>query len=258
MDHLNWELSVLSRAIAFSNLSGAASHVGISQPQLSRIVSKLESQLEVVLLDRESKRKSAWTPAAFKLVEIYSETFRQFHGKVSSLIHVQQLSHVKIGTLEGLTSLASTFSHELLKKVSVKVVELQVEDLNDLEELFFKRELDFMFTIREPGKKKFKYSKKLGFQTLEKVEKPGTTRVMSSFEFGAEMQGEKNSDGTQVFVSNSLEVRRQWLEKFGGKGVLPTEIRKDGNSKGKEVPVLLIAGDELPAALWQQVSSFKF
>ncbi|MHA0112066.1 LysR family transcriptional regulator, partial [Klebsiella pneumoniae] len=69
-----WDLSVLTRATQYANLSIAADHVGISQPQLSRIVAKLEDQLGLILLDRESRRKSAWTPAAHRLADIYSRT----------------------------------------------------------------------------------------------------------------------------------------------------------------------------------------
>ena len=48
MDHLNWELSVLNRSVAYNNLSGASQHVGLSQPQLSRIVAKLEDRWNLV------------------------------------------------------------------------------------------------------------------------------------------------------------------------------------------------------------------
>jgi len=71
MEHFNWELSVLSRAVAYQNLSGASQHVGLSQPQLSRIIQKLEAQWSVVLLDRSAKRKACWTPAAYKLARVY-------------------------------------------------------------------------------------------------------------------------------------------------------------------------------------------
>src|SRR5690606_13535732 len=65
---LNWDLTVLSRAIQYNNLSGAAQHVGISQPQLSRIVSRLESELGVPLLNRETRRHSTWTAQAHRIV----------------------------------------------------------------------------------------------------------------------------------------------------------------------------------------------
>ena len=51
MVSLHWEMSVLSRAVAYPNLSGAASHVGLSQRQLAlrmsvprTYVSKIENE----------------------------------------------------------------------------------------------------------------------------------------------------------------------------------------------------------------------
>jgi DNA-binding transcriptional LysR family regulator len=71
MELLAWELSVISRAVAYKNLSSAAAHVGLSQPQLSRIVQKVEKNLQVQLLDRSSRRSSSWQPIALQLAEIY-------------------------------------------------------------------------------------------------------------------------------------------------------------------------------------------
>ena len=68
ISHLTYELSVLSKAVMHRNLSLAAVHVGLSQPQLSRLIQKLEGELRVVLLDRASRRKSGWTPVAHELV----------------------------------------------------------------------------------------------------------------------------------------------------------------------------------------------
>ena len=107
MKQLNWDLHVLSRSIAYPNLSAAATHVGLSQPQLSRIVAALEEQYGLQLLDREARRKAAWTPAAYGLVEIYSTTVRQFEGDIQKIAHGQELTHLKVGTLEGLIPIGS-------------------------------------------------------------------------------------------------------------------------------------------------------
>lgn len=61
MQQLYYELGVLAKAVNFKNLSAAALHVGLSQPQLSRIIAKIEEELKIVLLDRSAKRKSGWT-----------------------------------------------------------------------------------------------------------------------------------------------------------------------------------------------------
>ena len=50
------DLSLVSRAARFPNLSAAATRIGISQPQLSRVVSRLEKSTGITLLDRSSRR----------------------------------------------------------------------------------------------------------------------------------------------------------------------------------------------------------
>lgn len=254
MEHLNWELSVLSKAIPYNNLSGAAQHVGISQPQLSRIVARIEEQTGLTLLDREARRKSAWTPHAFKLAEIYSKTARAFAGEIQGLSHGAQVTHVKVGALEGLVPVASRFC-ELLFKSGIQVVELDVEDLDDLEAGFFKGAFDFILTFREPGRKKFKNSRKLGYQSLKKTG-AGKVQVLSSFEFSTGTGvGAGVGAGVMVnptLVSNSLEVRRDWITRRQGAGVLPSAIR--AQKSAGDVPALLLAGDAIPAMLWAVAS----
>lgn len=257
MEYLNWELSVLSRAVAYTNLSGAASHVGLSQPQLSRIVARIEGQMGVNLLDREARRRSAWTPAAYRISEIYTTCLQQFRGDVQNLVQGSQLNHIRIGTLEGLTSIALQFAHFLFEKTGVKLLELTVEDLNELEESFGKRNIDVLFTFREPGRRKFKYVKKLGYQTLEPPTAGKGIRVMSSFEYGTEMQKVDPANSPRMLVSNSLEVRRNWIAKFGGHGILPSDVRREKSGKTGEVPVIVVGSEDLPAAFWEKVSTYK-
>src|SRR6476620_7479680 len=102
MDNLHWQLSVLSKAIHYKNLSGAAAHVGLSQPQLSRIVSRLEGELGVVLLDRAARRKSGWTPIAYKIADTYFRTSRKLTQSLLQLKSDDQVNQLSIGTLEGL------------------------------------------------------------------------------------------------------------------------------------------------------------
>jgi hypothetical protein len=260
MEYLNWELSVLSRAVAYSNLSGAAANVGVSQPQLSRIVARLEGELGVTLLDRAARRKSSWTTAAYRLAEVYGEAARQFRAGIETLAGGQRLTHVQVGVLEGLIPIAARFARHALGTPDVRLVELKVEDLNDLEELFFKRSLDFLFTVREPGRKKHGYVRQLGFQTLDPVEKGSSAvRVESSFEH-ATASPRKGSAAERVLVSNSLQVRKHWIEKYGGRGILPSEVRSTelkGAGKGKEVPVLLVGAETLSAETWKTLSGFR-
>ena len=102
IDNLHWELTVLSKAIAYKNLSGAASPIGLSQPQLSRIVAKIEAELEIVLLDRSARRKSGWTPIAFKLAETYTKFSRSLDSAIHGVTAEREPKYLKAGTLEGL------------------------------------------------------------------------------------------------------------------------------------------------------------
>lgn len=259
MEQLNWELSVVTRAVAFPNLTTAAGHVGLSQPQLSRIVSKLETELGVMLLDRAVKRKSGWTPAALRLAQIYSGTVRYFQGEVQKLVSTTQPTHVRLGTLEGLTGIAMSFARHLFERTGVHTIELLVEDLDTLEELFGSRALDLIFTQREPGRKKYRYALRLGHQTIEvsarKGDVPQGFRVMSSFEYGTRARAAKGGE-PPTLVSNSLDVRKRWIAAHGGTGTLPSEIRKGKPSRPNEVPALLLGADDLPHAFWEKASAF--
>jgi hypothetical protein len=275
MDHfslegLSWELSVLSKAVAYKNLSGAAQNVGISQPQLSRIVGKLESELRAVLLDRGARRKSGWTPLAFQLAEVYLKSVRGLNSDVQKLIEGNEPRLLHVGTLEGLIQLAVKFGNHVLSNTGIETIEVNVYDLNVLEEKFFKGDLDVIFTAREPGRKKYQYSKHLGYQSLELVENSDKFRVMSSFEFGvSEVKNARHNkskkgeqQGPKTIISNSLAVRRQWMESCGGIGTLPSPVRASkkaaasSNKVIEEDDVYLYAQDYLSSALWEKAAKF--
>ncbi|HAR41751.1 MAG TPA: LysR family transcriptional regulator, partial [Bdellovibrionales bacterium] len=167
-----WELSVLSRAIVFPNLSAAANHVGLSQPQLSRIVARLEGEIGVTLLDRTVRRKSGWTPIAARLAETFLKSARNLESEVQMLVGNAQPRALSIGTLEGLTSIAITFAEQIFKAGGIKLLDLNVYDLNQLEEFFLKGDLNLIFTVREPGRRKFRHIRHLGQQVVEAQQNP--------------------------------------------------------------------------------------
>jgi hypothetical protein len=251
MDYLSWDLAILSRAVAYNNLSGASAHVGLSQPQLSRIVAKLEDQLNISLLDRETKRKSSWTPAAFRLAEIYTATFLNFRTEVNQLAEGLEPDTLRIGALEGLIPLAMEFCKKLHANTDIMVIELNIHDTNALEEKFLKAELDLIYTVREPSRKKFRYTENLGYQTLDKVE-TGPMQIFSTFEFTSKMH--KGKPKERCFVSNSLRVRQDWIEKNGGQGILPSVVKSKKSDKKNEVPVIVVAHDHLPQNFWKNIS----
>ena len=102
LSELSWELSVLSRAVIFPNLSAASQQIGVSQPQLSRIIARLEKSLGVVLLNREVRRRATWMPIAHELSQTYSRGARHLEVEMKRLIEDAPLRQLRMGTLEGL------------------------------------------------------------------------------------------------------------------------------------------------------------
>lgn len=248
--HLYYELSILAKAIHFKNLSAAALHVGLSQPQLSRIIAKLENQLKVVLLDRSAKRKSGWTTLAFQLSDVFEKSSRRLQTELQSISTDQMVAELHIGTLEGLSDFALNTSRLCFEKVGVKQITLDIFDLSELEANFLSGDLDLIFTSKIPGRQKFKYMKELGSQRLEKFETSKNFAVLSSFEYRRSVKKELEVF-PHLFVSNSLSIRRSWLEKNGGTGYLPAEVKK-GKSKDTE-EVLMIGSELLSPILWESL-----
>ena len=183
MEYLNWDLDVLSRAIVYTNLSGAAQHIGISQPQLSRIVSKLEERYGIVLLNRESKRKSTWTHDAFTLVENYKQACHQFQSAVNQLNEEAIPKKIMIASLEGMTIFAVQLAKFAFKNLGISEVTIDILDLNKIEEYFLKNRYDFILSQRTPGRTKYEYVMPIGFQTIDfNMSKNEETLVLSSFE----------------------------------------------------------------------------
>lgn len=256
MDNLHWQLSVLSRAIHYKNLSGAASHVGLSQPQLSRIISRLESELGVVLLDRAARRKSGWTPVAYKIAETYFRSSRKLTQALQQIKTDDHMTHISIGTLEGLASLAIEFCRQALELSRLQTIELNVYDLSELEERFEKDELDLIFTCREPGKHKYKHVRNFGYQVIKKVGDKSNLKVFSQFEYATHMHNKRtHPKGVRILLSNSLAVRKVFIDEFSGSGFVPSEVRRR-RTGDDDAPVILIGSDLLNEAVWQRFEQF--
>jgi LysR family transcriptional regulator, transcriptional activator for aaeXAB operon len=252
MQQIYYELSVLAKAIHFKNLSGAALHVGLSQPQLSRIIAKIEDELKIVLLDRSAKRKSGWTAIAFQLSEMYEKSIKRLEGELMSISQNQMAAEIHIGTLEGLSNFAMNVCRHCFDQIGVSKIFIEIYDLNELEAHFLSGHLDLIFTSKSPGRQKFKYLMELGFQVLEKIQSSKSYAVLSSFEYGRSSKKEFD-EFKHVLVTNSLSMRREWFKQIGGTGFLPTEAKR-GKSKEHE-PVLMIGSEILNPKLWDQIRS---
>ena len=253
MEYLSWDLAILSRATHYPNLSIASTHVGLSQPQLSRIVAKLEEQYGVQLLDREARRKSSWTPAALRLAEIYVQTAQRFRLEISTLSSSMAMRQLRVGTLEGLVPVAMVFCRAVLVKTSVMAVHLDVLDTGPLEERFAGNDLDMIFTARDMGAKKYPKLCVLGYQSLQRIGS-GEELVYSMFEYAS--TSHKGLPTSKTFVSNSLHVRQAWLERFGGSGTLPSEVRRTKTGLNDEVTVMAVAHESMPDDLWRECKAF--
>ncbi|HWU42400.1 MAG TPA: LysR family transcriptional regulator [Bdellovibrio sp.] len=250
MQQLYYELSVLAKAVHFKNLSAAALHVGLSQPQLSRIIAKIEDELKIVLLDRSAKRKSGWTAVAFQLAEIFEKSIRRLELDMQGITNNQMVAELHIGTLEGLSDFALKTVRLCFEEVGVKKITLDIFDLNELEANFLSGNLDLIFTSKQPGRQKFTYLIELGFQKLEEINSSENFTVLSSFEYGRANKKELEAF-PHILVSNSLSIRRAWFDKIGGTGHMPMEAKK-GRSKDAE-PVLMIGSELLSPVLWENI-----
>lgn len=252
MHSIHYELSILAKAIHHKNLSAAALHVGLSQPQLSRIIAKIEDELQVVLLDRSAKRKSGWTPLARQVSDIFEKTQRRLESELQTVSNNEMVAELHIGTLEGLSSFAMKTAEICFEKVGIKKISLDIYDLSELESHFLSGDLDLIFSSKTPGRQKYKHLLEIGYQRLDKVEGEKDIGVLSTFEYNRDHERIR-VEYEHILVSNSLMIRKEWLEKIGGTGFLPSEAKK-GRAKDQE-PVLLIGSELLRPQLWAEIES---
>jgi molybdenum-dependent DNA-binding transcriptional regulator ModE len=256
INQLTYPLSVLVKAVEFKNLSSASLHVGLSQPQLSRMIAKLEEELGVELLNRQVKRKSSWTPRAAQLAHLFERHQRRLDHAIHALQSSQVVRQIHIGTLEGLTDLAVTLSRRLFEKLGLETVTLDVFDRAELEARFLSGDLDVILNTRTVSRGKPKYQHVCAFQALEHVERPGDFQLYSTFEQSqrARKKAATTRDhsgrpsATPTIVSNSLYVRKTWLDRYGGKSSMPSSTT-DKPKRGSD-EILLLGGEWLDPRVW--------
>lgn len=254
MTTLTYPLSVLTRAVAFRNLSSASLHVGVSQPQLSRLIAKIEKELGVELLDRTVKRKSSWTPHAMKLAELFQENQRRLEHSIKALQSGQRARQVHIGTLEGLSDAAMKYSKVLFEKADLELIFIDVYDRNELEAKYLAGDLDLILNTRVPSHAKPRHISVCGYQSLDMLEKSRAFTLYSTFEFNLRTKPKRLAQ-EKTIVSNSLYVRRYWMENYGGHGSMPSAL-VDKPKKGFD-EVYLIGGDWLDAHIWQVLAEIS-
>lgn len=252
LQDIHSSFAALVKAVRYKNLSAASEHIGLSQPQLSRLIQRLEQELGVMLLDRSSKRSSGWLPQAHELAEIYQQSDKRLRLEIDSLNQTAVPKEIRLATLEGLSEKALAVAHELLMMDSIDLVSLDILDLNELEEQFMALNLDVIFSFKTPGKQKYSRLVEVGYQKLELTKTDDGVSVQSSFEHGVT----KKKAAAKSFVSNSLEIRKNYLQKYSGTGLLPTSVSQK-KDKGTEA-VYMVAQETMTNAAWDRVlKAFK-
>ena len=249
---LTYELSILAQAVQHKNLSAASVHVGISQPQLSRMIAKIEAELNVILLDRSARRKSGWTPVAQQLATVYAKGIGRLQNEILSLAQEIELNDLRVGTLEGLSSIAEQFAQSCFEKLEMHMVHLDVLDFKDLDSQFLSGDLDLIFTVRAPSKQKFQHQIEVGYQQIEKISTDKGVHVLSPFEY-AGLDKKDLDPAKKWLVSNSLAVRSHWLHEIGGTGNLPINATK-GRGKGY-YSIYMIGSEVMSPKLWTNLTT---
>lgn len=250
LQNLTYELGILAKAVQHKNLSAAAVHVGLSQPQLSRLIAKIESELNIVLLDRTARRKSGWTPLAQELSMTFAKGIGRLQGEIMALAEQREINEIRIGSLEGLSGLAMNLAQGCFKQLQMKMVTLEILDFKDLDSQFLSGNLDLILTVRNPSKQKFSKIVEIGFQQIERINSDDTTVVCSAYEYSG-IERSELSKAKHIFVCNSLSIRSEWLHKIGGVGNLPVDAKK-GRGKG-HYSIDLIGSDLLSPRIWEKI-----
>jgi hypothetical protein len=252
MYHLAHELEILSRIIKYKNLTQAADHVGLTQPHLSRVIRKLESELGVPIMERSNKRKPEWSPHAPRLVQIFESNRRNLTYQISDYLEDLVPRNVRVGCLEGMVPFVTQFISKLIESYPSDVVELVVFDVAKLERRYLMGQLEFLFNIKVPGKGHHDRILEIGYQELANVEKSKDVRVCSEFEYSLK-RGQERRKKERYVVSNSLTFRQEFLDVHGGFGRLPSEIQQQKpKRKGDFDTVFLIGSKEIPEHFWEE------
>jgi hypothetical protein len=164
-------------------------------------------------------------------------------------------AHFKVGALEGMIPVAARFCRDLQKQTEIQVVQLDVEDLARLDERFLSSDFDVIFTHRLPsaGAKKFRYLRPIGYQTVDQTGPRDGVEVLSAWEFGRELADHRDGSLPHALVSNSLGVRKVWLDECKGKGSFPSAIRERRPRGGEGETVYVVGADRLSPALWSKI-----
>jgi hypothetical protein len=245
---LAWELSVLQRAVSFPSLSAASRQIGISQPQLSRILFRIEEELKINLLDRRVKRVPRWTKEAHLISQAYRESVQLLEKKIRAVgSQSKTLERLSLATLEGLSPAGMMIVDFLFKNKLANNIKFDVLDLNELTHAFEAGEYDLIISSQRGGRRKCALERRLGYQVLEEKSSGKNPEIDLKSSTESMLKAQKDPTQKPLLISNSLMIRRMALEKFSARGIIPSPIyQKSRGPKAGEQDVMLLVRENLP------------
>jgi hypothetical protein len=255
---LAWELSVLQRAVSFPSLSAASRQIGISQPQLSRILQRIEEDLRLNLLDRRVKRHPRWTEEAHVISQAYREAVAQLEKKIRAVnSQPQVLDQMTMATLEGLAPAGLLIVEHLFKNQLARKIQYDILDLKDLTQAFEAGEYDLIISSQRSSRRKYALEKRLGYQILEEklASKAPTIQLQSSTE--SLLKSSKEPTSVPTLISNNLMLRKLALAKLPARGIVPSGIyQKSRGTKAGEQDVMLLVRENLGGQIMEYLKNF--
>lgn len=248
------DLALLEKASHYRTLSMAAQALQISQPHLSRIIQKIEKELNTTLLDRESKKTTVWREEA----KVFFVAFQRQQNSFLELLHSLQKKDfyrdLKFVCLEGLAEHTLMAINKFRKSYPAQSFVLDVLDLGELELAFNTGSYDVALTSREPKFARNYYLKNLGYQNFELFHASSNQDVVTHFE-----SNEKKHQKA-FWITNSMAIKKLCIEELNCRGKMPTSIRKNKNMKlmtqeKNASPVLLLGHSSLDSSIWQKLNS---
>jgi len=139
------DLHVLFTVVEHGSLTKAASHLGVSHPAVSQIISELEQSLGAQLLDRSSRGVTP-TLHGRALVARGRAAFDELKQGIRDLDFLSdpQAGEVKIGCPEGLEAILLPVIEQFSLSYPAVVIDVHVEELETLAAKLRDRSLDFV------------------------------------------------------------------------------------------------------------------
>lgn len=145
------QIKIFLTAARYLNFSKAADQLSISQPTLSRQISNIESELNLLLFIRNG-RELKLTPAGKALSDTLSNVYANYKTAVSQAQQIQQglSGDLRIGILHG--TYTSDFMPHIVQYFSENYPNVELsftyDSFHSLQNKLYNNELDIIFTVQ--------------------------------------------------------------------------------------------------------------